>query len=460
MTVATTDAKGARPGIPPGLLASLAGLAAAWIAFDLLVWALRRVAPRAARRCSSPARGARLRSGAGPLQGDAAALHGRRDRCRAPCGALQHRRRRPAGGRGARRRAPSAPRSRRAFRGVVAIPLLDRDRGALAGGAWAAPPALLRARLGVHEVISTIMMNRIGEAFVAFALARGWRSKGTVRTGGPAPRRPRASPRRPLRASYAAARRASQSYSPSQSRSRSRGASRVCASCREIALVGMNRVACAAEHMPVARRLAQAMLLSGAIAGLSTTATVLGYKGHFESGLGAGAGFGGIAVAHARARERAGPRRVGAALRHARARGARHQRARPDGSDAGSRGGHHRRRGPRRRARAREPCASAFRRSLGRKARGRMRSGERAHVRRADRAHGGPVCLRCARRRVERTERRREHRARRDAARRRPRRGRRRSTRPGARGSASLSACAVAAAMGLAHAATFVFGRV
>jgi hypothetical protein len=38
MTLAATDAKGVRPGIPPGLLASLAGLAAAWIAFDLLVW--------------------------------------------------------------------------------------------------------------------------------------------------------------------------------------------------------------------------------------------------------------------------------------------------------------------------------------------------------------------------------------------------------------------------------------
>jgi simple sugar transport system permease protein len=66
---------------------------------------------------------------------------------------------------------------------------------------------------------------------------------------------------------------------------------------RELTLVGMNPVACAAERIPVARRLAQGMLLSGAIAGLACTATVLGYKGHFESGLGAGVGFGGVAVA-------------------------------------------------------------------------------------------------------------------------------------------------------------------
>ncbi len=38
-------------------------------------------------------------------------------------------------------------------------------------------------------------------------------------------------------------------------------------------------------------------MLSGAVAGLASVAPVLGYKGYFESGLGAGAGFGGIAVA-------------------------------------------------------------------------------------------------------------------------------------------------------------------
>ena len=53
----------------------------------------------------------------------------------------------------------------------------------------------------------------------------------------------------------------------------------------------------AAERIPVGRRLVQATLLSGAIAALASSATVLGYKGHFEAGLGAGAGFGGIAVA-------------------------------------------------------------------------------------------------------------------------------------------------------------------
>ena len=39
------------------------------------------------------------------------------------------------------------------------------------------------------------------------------------------------------------------------------------------------------------------MVLSGALAGLTVTATVLGYKGYFEIGLGSGVGFTGIAVA-------------------------------------------------------------------------------------------------------------------------------------------------------------------
>ena len=61
--------------------------------------------------------------------------------------------------------------------------------------------------------------------------------------------------------------------------------------------IGINAAACRAEGIDVPRRLVQAMLLSGAVAGAAMTATVLGYKGYYELGLGAGAGFTGIAVA-------------------------------------------------------------------------------------------------------------------------------------------------------------------
>jgi simple sugar transport system permease protein len=178
---------------------------------------------------------------------------------------------------------------------VVAVPLL-LGVAMIAGALWSAPPALLRARLGIHEVISTIMMNRVADALAAFALAAGLAVHGTVRTSNlpPGARIPR------LEAVAHAFRGSAASVALFLALA--------CAAAlpwafarmrlfREIALVGMNPVACAAERMPVARRLAQALCLSGAVVGLASTATVLGYKGYFESGLGAGAGFGGIAVA-------------------------------------------------------------------------------------------------------------------------------------------------------------------
>jgi simple sugar transport system permease protein len=66
---------------------------------------------------------------------------------------------------------------------------------------------------------------------------------------------------------------------------------------REIGLIGLNARAMEAEKVPVKRRLEQALIVSGAIAGAASLGTVLGYKGYFEEGLGAGAGFGGVAVA-------------------------------------------------------------------------------------------------------------------------------------------------------------------
>ena len=66
---------------------------------------------------------------------------------------------------------------------------------------------------------------------------------------------------------------------------------------REMRWVGLGAQACAAQGINVARRRIQAMFLSGALAGLAVTGTVLGYKGYYELGLGAGAGFSGIAVA-------------------------------------------------------------------------------------------------------------------------------------------------------------------
>jgi simple sugar transport system permease protein len=167
----------------------------------------------------------------------------------------------------------------------------------VAGAAWAVVPAVLRVRYRGHEVISTIMMNRIADATVGLVLARGLAIPGTVRTPDVA-----AGARLPrldelgiavfhgsaVSAAFPLAVVASAYVAVWLRRSRVG---------RETALVGLSPRACAAERIPVGRRQATALLLSGALAGLAAVGPVLGSKGYFESGLGAGAGFGGIAVA-------------------------------------------------------------------------------------------------------------------------------------------------------------------
>jgi general nucleoside transport system permease protein len=178
---------------------------------------------------------------------------------------------------------------------LVAIPIAFAV-AMIAGGAWTVVPAVLRVRFGAHEVISTIMMNRIADCLVSIAFALGLARAGTVRTADVAPgaRLTRldsiVSALHGSAASFALPIAIVVAFVVAAWLRRTRTG-------REVTLVGLNARACAAEHVPVSRRLAQALILSGAIAGLASFATVLGYKGYFESGLGAGAGFGGIAVA-------------------------------------------------------------------------------------------------------------------------------------------------------------------
>jgi simple sugar transport system permease protein len=178
----------------------------------------------------------------------------------------------------------------------LALPLLAAVALA-SGAAWAAVPALLRARFGAHEVISTIMMNRIAEAAIALGLARGLSVPGTVRTpdvvaGAHLPRLDALglSSMRGSAVSVALPVAVAVAVAAAFWLARSRVG-------REIVLVGLSPTACAAEKIPVARRTGAVLLLSGALAGLASLAPVLGSKGYFESGLGVGAGFGGIAVA-------------------------------------------------------------------------------------------------------------------------------------------------------------------
>jgi simple sugar transport system permease protein len=292
MTGAT--AASAAPARGAGLVASLAGVAAAWIAFDLLVWGYGESPAALLRLLSAGTWGtpygvAQVLYKATPLlfTGVAVDLALRGGLFNIGAEGQLAVAGLAAGAIGACL-PPSIP-------WIAALPLLAAV-AALAGAAWAVVPALLRGRLGIHEVISTIMMNRVADAFVAFALAAGVAVHGTVRTAAlPAGARiPR------LEAIHSGFRGSAASLALLVAL----GAALLspwlferARVFREVALVGMNPIACRAERIPVERRLVQSLCLSGAVAGLASLATVQGYKGYFESGLGAGAGFGGIAVA-------------------------------------------------------------------------------------------------------------------------------------------------------------------
>jgi ABC-type uncharacterized transport system permease subunit len=165
-----------------------------------------------------------------------------------------------------------------------------------AGALWAAIPALLKARFDTHEVISTIMMNRIADGLVGLLLVSGLGLVGTVRTaevvGGA--RMPKLgsvfSAFEGSAASVAIVLAIAVAVLVMMGRDKTRFG-------RELRLIGCNMHAMKAEGVPVRTRLGQALVVSGGVAGLASVATVLGYKGYFEEGLGTGAGFGGVAVA-------------------------------------------------------------------------------------------------------------------------------------------------------------------
>lgn len=168
---------------------------------------------------------------------------------------------------------------------------------ALAGALLALGPAYLRVRFGAHEVISTIMSNNIVSGVLSFLLASGFALQGTVRTQDVA-----ASARLPrldaigLTAFRGSAASASLFIAVALAIGVWWAVPRLRA-LKEISLVGQNDRAAAFVGINVARRRLLAFAASGALCALAASATVLGYKGYYEEGLGAGAGFAGLGVA-------------------------------------------------------------------------------------------------------------------------------------------------------------------
>src|SRR5436309_5583825 len=177
---------------------------------------------------------------------------------------------------------------------VLLLPLTVLAAAA-AGGVWGAIPGALKARLGAHEVINTIMLNFIAFALVAY-VGRSVFEPSTVRTAtiGPGALLPR------LEAWLPALKGSPANLAGLLGLGVSAGVGALLFATRrgyELRAVGLSPAAAEYGGISVPRTQTLALTLSGALAGLGGTNFVLGYKHFFELGFSGGAGFLGIAVA-------------------------------------------------------------------------------------------------------------------------------------------------------------------
>lgn len=165
--------------------------------------------------------------------------------------------------------------------------------GAAAGALWALPPAWLRVRRGAHEVISTIMFNYIALYFTHWLV--------TERLKDPTGDAPQTAPiaqaaqlpllrEEFLQANWGLGIAVLVALGLWLALSRTVWG-------YETRATGANRDAAEAAGAPTARRMTQAMLLSGALAGLAGAIEVCGAQYRFFEGFPAEYGFDGIAVA-------------------------------------------------------------------------------------------------------------------------------------------------------------------
>ncbi|NOK37064.1 ABC transporter permease [Corallococcus exercitus] len=180
--------------------------------------------------------------------------------------------------------------------GVLHVPLALLA-AAVAGAAWSSIAGVLKLKRGVHEVISTIMLN-----WVAVSLVDNWLVIGPLRavaegassiTGTaeilPSAQLPRLlgdSSR--LNLGFPLALAAALGVWVWLSRTRSGYETRA---------VGLTPEAARAAGIPTLRRAGGAMALAGALAGLAGAVLVLGTEGRYPGSLGAPYGFDGIAIA-------------------------------------------------------------------------------------------------------------------------------------------------------------------
>ncbi len=182
------------------------------------------------------------------------------------------------------------------FDNPLALPL-SLLSAALAGAAWGVLPGLLKVRRGVHEVISTILLN-----WIAIHLVHGWLVAGPLAAAGGgasisvagtepivhAAWLPRFFPGSRFDLGFPLALLIAAGVWFLLTRTR-RGF--------EWRAVGAGPEAAQASGIPAARRVCEAMALSGALAGLAGALLILGTEHKYPGVFRTGYGFDGIAVA-------------------------------------------------------------------------------------------------------------------------------------------------------------------
>ncbi len=177
----------------------------------------------------------------------------------------------------------------------IEVPLLILA-GMVGGGIWGFIPGYLKAKVGAHEVINTIMLNFIALALVSYFVTNVFNVPATVHTppispNGKLPRFDSFLPAfggSPVNVSIFVALAAAIFVWYYVDRTRYG---------YELRVVGLNPKAAEYGGISVSKNIILSMTLGGAIAGLVGTNFVMGYKYYFEEGFSSGIGFMGIAVA-------------------------------------------------------------------------------------------------------------------------------------------------------------------
>jgi simple sugar transport system permease protein len=180
---------------------------------------------------------------------------------------------------------------------VIVLPLMV-GAGALAGAAWALAPALLRVRLGIDEVVTTLLLNPVALLVVQALLHGPWKDP---QTGFPESPRIAASAELPPLADFIPL------FGPSRLHLGFAVAlmliviawyvlARTSTGLR-IRAVGLSPHAARFAGIKVERTLLRVALVSGAIAGIAGVSEVAGIQFRLTEGVSPGFGYTGIVVA-------------------------------------------------------------------------------------------------------------------------------------------------------------------